>query len=151
MKGGGDSRRGARGPGGCDGPLRAAAIYRSARRTPRMRAGLIFRHLRRTGCAAAFAFRRPAFPDPPVEQARPGRWLRAREPDSDGRGQADGNGCRGYMEWGFLSTTSHRATAVEVRRLLLAIRGAGGAGGAGGVGARVLESGALWGIQAARR
>ena len=24
------------------------------------------------------------------------------------------NGCRGYTEWGFLSTTSNRATAVEV-------------------------------------
>ena len=27
---------------------------------------------------------------------------------------ADENGCRGYAEWGFLSTTSNRATAVEV-------------------------------------
>jgi hypothetical protein len=26
----------------------------------------------------------------------------------------DENGCRGYTEWGFLSTTSNRATAVEV-------------------------------------
>ena len=30
--------------------------------------------------------------------------------------QADGNGCRGYTEWGFLSTTSSRAVAVEVKR-----------------------------------
>ena len=27
--------------------------------------------------------------------------------------KADGFGCRGYMEWGFLSTTSHRETAIE--------------------------------------
>ena len=26
----------------------------------------------------------------------------------------DANGCRGYAEWGFLSTTSNRAVAVEV-------------------------------------
>ena len=30
--------------------------------------------------------------------------------------KGDANGCRGYTEWGFLSTTSNRATAVEVRR-----------------------------------
>ena len=28
--------------------------------------------------------------------------------------RADEHGCRGYMEWGFLSTTSHRATAIQV-------------------------------------
>ena len=28
--------------------------------------------------------------------------------------KGDENGCRGYTEWGFLSTTSNRATAVEV-------------------------------------
>jgi hypothetical protein len=28
--------------------------------------------------------------------------------------RADANGCRGYAEWGFLSTTSDRAVAVEV-------------------------------------
>ena len=27
--------------------------------------------------------------------------------------KADGHGCRGYMEWGFLSTTSSKRTAVE--------------------------------------
>jgi hypothetical protein len=26
---------------------------------------------------------------------------------------ADRHGCRGYVEWGFLSTTSNRATAIE--------------------------------------
>jgi hypothetical protein len=29
--------------------------------------------------------------------------------------KGDENGCRGYTEWGFLSTSSNRATAVEVR------------------------------------
>jgi hypothetical protein len=33
-------------------------------------------------------------------------------PDSFFR--VDANGCRGYAEWGFLSTTSDRAVAVEV-------------------------------------
>ncbi len=33
-------------------------------------------------------------------------------PDSFFR--VDANGCRGYAEWGFLSTTSNRAVAVEV-------------------------------------
>ena len=32
--------------------------------------------------------------------------------------RADGNGCRGYTEWSFLSTTSSMAVAVEVRRVL---------------------------------
>ena len=26
----------------------------------------------------------------------------------------DANGCRGFMEWGFLSTTSNKATAIQV-------------------------------------
>jgi hypothetical protein len=30
--------------------------------------------------------------------------------------KGDVNGCHGYTEWGFLSTTSNRTTAVEVRR-----------------------------------
>jgi hypothetical protein len=29
--------------------------------------------------------------------------------------KGDENGCRGYTEWGFLSTSSNKATAVEVR------------------------------------
>ncbi len=33
-------------------------------------------------------------------------------PDSFAR--PDANGCRGYMEWGFLSTTSNKAVAIEV-------------------------------------
>ena len=33
-------------------------------------------------------------------------------PDSFFR--ADAHGCRGYMEWGFLSTTSNKAVAVQV-------------------------------------
>ncbi len=36
--------------------------------------------------------------------------------------QVDANGCRGYAEWGFLSTTSNRAVAVEVWTLPAAAR-----------------------------
>jgi hypothetical protein len=36
--------------------------------------------------------------------------------------KGDGNGCRGYTEWGFLSTTSNRATAVEVSCYALRVR-----------------------------
>jgi hypothetical protein len=36
--------------------------------------------------------------------------------------RGDGNGCRGYTEWGLLSTTSDRATAVEVSCLALRAR-----------------------------
>ena len=32
----------------------------------------------------------------------------------DSFSSVDANGCRGYAEWGFLSTTSNRAVAVEV-------------------------------------
>ena len=28
--------------------------------------------------------------------------------------KADGSGCKGYAEWGFLSTTSNRAIAIQV-------------------------------------
>ena len=37
-------------------------------------------------------------------------------PESFFRGDGSRNGCRGYTEWGFLSSTSSRATAIEVRR-----------------------------------
>ena len=40
-------------------------------------------------------------------------------PDSFFR--VDANGCRGYAEWGFLSTTSNKAVAIEVPPCLRAL------------------------------
>ena len=43
----------------------------------------------------------------------------------EGFSKADKHGRRGYMEWGFLSTTTHRAVAVQVGRIGAASRMAG--------------------------
>ena len=56
-------------------------------------------------CAAALAG--PAHAD--VETL-----IRAVSELPEGFHKADGRGRRGYMEWGFLSTTTHRAVAVQV-------------------------------------